>query len=128
GFLKRLAALGGGAWEFVESEERLEQVMQSVHRRIDTPLLTGLRLDGAAPGGSLEDVVPGRLPDLFPGAPLLIHGRYRGTAPEGLAVHGRDGTDRPWRATVPATVSPNPAVAVVWARACLRELEDQYVI
>jgi Ca-activated chloride channel homolog len=128
GFLKRLAALGGGACEFVESEERLEQVMQSVHRRIDTPLLTGLRLDGAAPGGSLEDVVPGRLPDLFPGAPLLIQGRYRGAAPEGLVVHGGDAAGRPWRATVPATVSPNPAVAVAWARACLRELEDQYVI
>ena len=46
-FLKRLADLGGGASELVESEERLDEVMDRVHRHIGTPVLTGLRLEPA---------------------------------------------------------------------------------
>ena len=37
GFLKRLACLGGGCCELVESEDRLDAVMDRVHRRIGTP-------------------------------------------------------------------------------------------
>ena len=46
-FLKRLADLGGGTSELVESEERLDDVMDRVHRHIGTPVLTGLRLEPA---------------------------------------------------------------------------------
>ena len=33
---------GGGSCELVESEDRLDAVMESIHRRIDTPVLTEL--------------------------------------------------------------------------------------
>ncbi|TMQ18832.1 MAG: VWA domain-containing protein [Deltaproteobacteria bacterium] len=43
-FLRRLAAAGGGLCELVESEDRLDQVMAKVHRRIGTPIATELAL------------------------------------------------------------------------------------
>src|SRR5262249_30099451 len=41
-FLKRLATLGGGACDCVESEDRLDTIMDRVHRKIGTPVLTNL--------------------------------------------------------------------------------------
>jgi Ca-activated chloride channel family protein len=43
-FLRRLAAVGGGLCELVESEDRLDAVMAKVHRRIGTPIATELAL------------------------------------------------------------------------------------
>ncbi|MFC7643542.1 VWA domain-containing protein [Streptosporangium lutulentum] len=37
GFLGRLAGLGGGRCELVESEDRLDEAMEHIHRRIGAP-------------------------------------------------------------------------------------------
>ncbi len=42
GFLGRLATVGGGRCELVESEDRLDDAMDRIHRRIGSPLVTGL--------------------------------------------------------------------------------------
>ena len=44
GFLGRLAGMGGGRCELVESEDRLDEAMDAIHRRIATPLAQGLSL------------------------------------------------------------------------------------
>jgi Ca-activated chloride channel family protein len=126
GFLRRLAGLGGGGCELVESEARLDEVMDRVHRRLGAPVLTDLTLEPAGLEVDRDTVAPARLPALFPGAPLLVGGRYRGRAGGALSLRGRDAAGRPWSATVPATVQANPALAAVWARAHLRDLEDRY--
>src|SRR6185312_6931476 len=72
GFLQRLAAAGGGAYELVESEQRLDEAMDRLHRRVGTPVLTGLRLEGAGLKLDPASVAPTRLPDLFAGAPVVI--------------------------------------------------------
>jgi Ca-activated chloride channel family protein len=126
GFLRRLAERGGGSCELVESEDRLDEVMSAVHRRIGTPLLTGLSL--VAEGLAIEpgEVVPRRLPDLFAGSPLLILGRYRGRPAGALTIHASEATGRAWSESVPAEARDNPAVAAAWARGRVRHLEDRY--
>ncbi|HEX6674285.1 MAG TPA: VIT domain-containing protein [Actinomycetes bacterium] len=163
-FLKRLAGLGGGACELVESEDRLDAVMERIHRRVGTPVLTDLVVEDAGlgiepdsltpsrgsgglkseaatqvagghakPSGSppVDRVPGGRLPALFAGAPLLVTGRLRGRAGaarrEGaLVVRGRLASGREWRSELPARPAANPALAAVWARGRLRDLEDAY--
>jgi Ca-activated chloride channel family protein len=127
-FLKRLSDLGGGTSELVESEERLDDVMDRVHRHIGTPLLTGLRLEPAGLRFLPESIVPARLPDLFAGAPLTILGRYRGAATGGVALQARDASGSTWSTKVEARREPSPVAGVVWARGRLRDLEDRYVI
>jgi len=126
GFLKRLAGLGGGACELVESEDRLDAVMDRVHRRIGTPVVTDLELEPSGLGADPDSVAPRRLPALFAGAPLVVCGRFRGQPGGALTVRGRDAAGQPWSATVPATVGGTPALAGMWARAHLRDLEDRY--
>ncbi|MGO9155529.1 DUF4349 domain-containing protein, partial [Mycobacterium sp.] len=126
GFLNRLAAVGGGRCELVESEDRLDEAMDAIHRRIGAPLAysLALRADGLA---TLEDTAsPARLPDLFPGVPLVATGRYRGSATGSLALQGktRDGGD--WSTAVTGQRRDAPAVTAQWARAHLRDREDRY--
>jgi Ca-activated chloride channel family protein len=137
GFLRRLATLGGGHCELVESEDRLDEAMDAVHRRIGTPLVTGLRLAGT---GGLEpdqdSVTPGRLPDLFAGAPLVVAGRIVKSADRsgaesddapGIVITGKAADGSAWTRTVAATETADAGLAQFWARGRIRDLEDRYV-
>jgi len=134
GFLTRLAVTGGGRCELVESEDRLDEAAEHIHSRICTPLVTDLRLnvDGGSDGGfAIQDgtVAPARLPALFPGVPLVITGRWRGTAAGAVTVTGRDAAGEPWSVVVRADAPvAAPAVGPIWARAHLRDLEDRYLV
>lgn len=124
-FLTRLAALAGGRCELVESEDRLDAALRSIHHRIATPLVTGLRIDAA--DVELTTIAPQPIPDLFPGAPLLLTGRLTGE-PDSVTVTGTGADGAAWQRTLPAHASDNPALGAIWARARIRDLEDQYAI
>ncbi len=128
GFLGRLASVGGGHCELVESEERLDEAMHAIHRRIGAPLAHSLAVcaEGADRLVTIDDTAsPARLPDLFPGAPLVVTGRYRGRAAGSLTLRGttREGGD--WSATVAGQRRAAPAITAQWARAHVRDLEDR---
>jgi Ca-activated chloride channel family protein len=125
-FLRRLAAMGGGACELVESEERLDEVMAKVHRRIAQPVVTGLHLDGDGVRLSADSMAPARLPDLFTGAPLLVAVRLDQAASGAILIKGQTPAGRPWSQTVPLQRSGGAAVPAIWARAHIRDLEDRY--
>jgi Ca-activated chloride channel homolog len=127
GFLKRLASLGGGFCELVESEDRLDAVMDKLHRRIGTPLLTGLHLESNGLQLDAESLVPRRLPDLFAGAPLLLMGRYRDGARGGLVIQSRDALGQHRIDKIEPHVGDGEANRFLWARGHLRELEDRFI-
>ncbi|MEV0615976.1 VIT domain-containing protein [Nonomuraea sp. NPDC050404] len=121
GFLGRLAGLGAGRCELVESEDRLDAAMEHIHHRIGAPLVTDLSLKGL-------EVEPGtvtHLGSIFPGVPLRAYGRVR----EGSSVTVRGiAAGAPWEERVNGVTVDNPALRAVWARAHLRELEDRYAM
>jgi len=137
GFLNRLAALGGGRSELVESEDRLDEAMDAIHRRIGTPLVTRLRLAGV--GGvelDQDSITPARLPDLFVGAPMVVAGRLGGTAPRsevktedspGIVITGTAADGSEWTRRVTAVETADAGLAQFWARGRIRDLEDKYV-
>jgi Mg-chelatase subunit ChlD len=125
GFLGRLAGIGGGRCELVESEDRLDEAMAAIHRRIAAPVVSGLSLVPEGVALNDDSLAPARIPDLFPGVPLVVAGRCRGTAGS-LTLHGVTRDGQPWSATVPAQQRDAPAVTALWARAHLRDLEDRY--
>jgi Ca-activated chloride channel family protein len=126
GFLGRLAAFGGGRCELVESHDRLDEAMANIHRRIGSPLVTGVSIDVDGLAVEPGSLTPARLPDVFPGVPHVVRGRYtsagdavvrlRGTAPDGTA----------FVASARGLTRHEPAVTAAWARARLRDLEDRY--
>ncbi|HEV8565665.1 MAG TPA: VIT domain-containing protein [Actinoplanes sp.] len=126
GFLGRLAALGAGRCELVESEDRLDDAMEHIHRRIGAPAVTDIAI--AADGLTLLDDTrsPARLPGIYPGVPLVVTGRYAGTPTGTITVTGRTRDDRAFTATATVWQREEPAVTAQWARARIRDLEDRY--
>jgi len=128
GFLQRMAAAGGGAYELVESEQRLDEAMDRLHRRVGTPVLTDVKVEGTGLKLDASTIAPTRLPDLFAGAPIVISGRFQGAAKGGVRLTARDAAGQPFATELAVPAAPNPAVTTVWARGRVRDLEDRYVI
>lgn len=128
-FLRRLAAAGGGACELVESEDRLDEVMAKVHRRIGTPLVTDLSV--VVEGGEVDfsSMAPARLPALFAGAPLTFSLRAAArTSAASVLVRGRTPAGMPFEQRIQVRSGAlGDAAAALWARAHIRDLEDAYV-
>lgn len=127
GFLRRLAGAGGGLCELVESEDRIDDVMAKVHRRIGTPVATDLRLDPHGLDVAATSIAPAKLPDVYAGAPVVVLGRYRGRAPQdaSMTVEGTSFGD-PLRLRVSREAASTAHLAPSWARAHIRDLEDKY--
>jgi Ca-activated chloride channel homolog len=130
GFLQRLAKIGasGSSCELVESEERLDAVMDSLHRRIGTPVVADVCLDPDDGGFAVvaDTLVPDRSPCLFAGSPLLLLGRYQGRPRSAVRVRGVIAGGAAWLKEIMPVVRENPAIASAWARGQVRQLEDRY--
>ncbi|MFI6869821.1 VIT domain-containing protein [Nocardia sp. NPDC050406] len=122
GFLQRLAATGAGRCELVETEDRLDEVLTTIHRRIAPPVLTDVVVE--VDGQAVTDPAPAHS-DLFEGVPLLLGGRVSG-AVGSVVVKGRDAAGAPWSTTLTPTRTEDKAVRAVWARARIRDLEDAF--
>ncbi len=124
GFLQRLAAVGGGRCELVESEDRLDQVMTAIHRRISDVSITGVTIEAVE--GAIDGLSPAGPVDCFAGVPLVIRGRYQGRPPR-LRCRGTLAGDERWEAEVPPPPTvDDPAARALWGRARIRDLEDAY--
>ncbi|HEV7646630.1 MAG TPA: VIT domain-containing protein [Actinophytocola sp.] len=122
-FLQRLAGSAGRS-ELVESEDRLDDAMQHIHRRIGSPVVTGLKVSPSGLAVDAATMTPTPLPDLFTGAPVVITGRFTGPVTGGVTVT----SDGDWQSSVTAAPSDNPSLGALWARARIRDLEDTYVV
>ncbi len=70
-------------------------------RYIDSPVLTGI--DVKFQGFDVYDVEPGTVPDLFASRPIVVFGKWRGTAAGSIEISGNTGRG-PYQASV--AVSP----------------------
>ncbi|MCC7071020.1 MAG: VWA domain-containing protein [Deltaproteobacteria bacterium] len=127
-FLNRLAQLGrSGDAELVESEDRLDEVLLRVHRRVDAPAISELSLE--VQGASLVhgSTAPGQLPDVFAGVPATIFARVQGGYGGATAiVRGCRADGGRFEERVALVPTHNPALRAAWARLHLRDLEDRF--
>jgi Ca-activated chloride channel family protein len=76
--LDKLAADNGGVADYVEPKEDLEARVSNFFAKVNSPVLTDLRLDMA--GVETDLVYPRALPDVFRGSQVMLIGRYRNSA------------------------------------------------
>jgi Ca-activated chloride channel family protein len=127
GFLRRLAGLGGGVCDLVESEDRLDDALERVHRLIGQPVLTDVRLELLDFDGVSDSLSPARTAGLFADRPLMIFGRHLSEKPGvRLRVHAVDAHGKPWSTDIAAQAGPADVLINLWGRAKVRELEDEY--
>jgi hypothetical protein len=127
GFLERLARQGRGRFELVESEDRLDQVMAGLARTIGRPALSGINITGCGIDIVKTSTTPALAPDAFAGVPCVISGRYRGPLDRKATITASAvGGKEPFSVTLVPLRSNAAAVRTIWARAALRDLEDDY--
>ena len=128
GLLTRLTDSSGGTHEIVESEDRLDEVMDRIQERIVAPIVTDVRIEGGAVEILDDTVEPAKRPSLFPGVPLVLRGRCRGTGPGRLTIRGQTRTGEQWQVAVTPHLAQAPGVGALWARGRLQSLVDTYAV
>ncbi|MEA5557660.1 VIT domain-containing protein [Nodularia spumigena] len=92
--LSALAQSSRATSTFVLPNEDVEVKVGQVFKRLSGPVLAEPRLvvlgsDGAdAPAGTLRELLPSELPDLFEGDQLVLLGQYTSSKPVRLAIEG----------------------------------------
>ncbi|MFL5394668.1 MAG: VIT domain-containing protein [Myxococcales bacterium] len=124
GLLTRLAALGGGTASLVEPGATLEDALRSISREIGAPLVVDLSLEDVDAGLVQSSLAPQRLPDLFAGRAAFA--AFRVGSPGKVRVKGKWSDGRAFEETVEARRTPLAAVARIWARTRVADLEDRF--
>ncbi|HEY3448381.1 MAG TPA: VIT domain-containing protein [Myxococcales bacterium] len=124
--LARLAEVGRGFYQYVRADEDQGEAIERFVRRIAKPLVTDLEIDWG--GLVVSEVLPRKIPDLFDQQPVIVLGKYEQPGRAQVVVHGRTG--RMSRSTeleveLPERQEEHQAIATLWARARIEELERQ---
>ncbi len=122
--LDRMAVVGRGTAQYILLDDRPEEAVDQFVRRLSEPVLTDIQVDFGEL--SVRDLIPVRIPDVFAGTPVYVHGRYDEPGEAVIEILGYIGV-QPSAATVDVVLpgpngesSPLPSV---WARQRIKELE-----
>jgi len=121
-----MAREGGGEAEYVLLNSPGDVVAKKFYERVRNPVLTDVSLEFE--GLDIDEVFPQQLSDVWSDKPLVIHARVRGAGRGRVIVHGyRAGV--PYREVLevdlPEISEENEALASVWARAKVGELQSR---
>lgn len=125
-FLRRLATLGGGTATFVVPGEQLEDALGAIGREIGQPLLTDIHVEEAGCGFDSGSLAPSRIPDLFAGRALNVF--FRAQRPGSLTVMGKLPDGSLWSQKITGESQVLPALAQLWAKTRIGDLEDAFRI
>lgn len=120
--LDEIGRAGRGFTRYMDPTEDVTEVAAELTERLQSPVLTDIEIDWGELAA--EEVYPAQVPDLFAGQSLRVQGRY---AQPGLYTVLVKGKVRGRPAQLPVTVKlpessgNGEAVALVWARAAIRE-------
>lgn len=126
GLLKRLANLGGGTSTFVSPGASLENALRGVGREIGAPMITDLQILGNGGTAAVESgsLAPSTIPDLFDGRAVTAFVKLSGKGNLEIAGHWSDG--KRYSEKVKMRHVKVPAIAQLWAKSAIADLEDQY--
>ncbi|MFQ5720472.1 MAG: VIT domain-containing protein, partial [Acidobacteriota bacterium] len=124
--LEGLAEEGRGMAAFLGPREEPDAMVERFVRRIDTPVLTDIRLH--FDDVEVTDLEPAIVPDLFAGQSVLVHGRYTRPGTGLVEVEGnvRGRSEILSRVLVlPEREPDTAALGRLWARARIHRLARQ---
>ena len=128
-FMRRAAELGRGSFLHIGDTGEVDSRMRALFRKLESPVLTHVRIGwpaGAPPG---LEIYPDPVPDLYAGEPVTFTAKLPGRGLESLKgeieVTGRHGEDLWSRRLDLAGLTSAPGVAAVWARSKIVDIENR---
>ncbi len=122
----KMAQFGRGTFTHIADINEIQEQMARLFESIESPVLTDVKL--SFEGVEVEDVYPGRPPDLFVHQPLLIFGRIAKGRVGKLHLSGRAGNDT-YEKTIAFDTSEakfHPGITTLWARQRVEQMMDQW--
>jgi Ca-activated chloride channel family protein len=127
--LDKMAEFGHGAVEYVLLNDTAEAPVLRFYDRIRNPYLTDIEIDWN--DLKVKDVYPERIPDLFLGQPILLHGRYTRPGAGEVTLRARLG-GRPYEQRLPVHLperhDEGEAIGTLWARARIEDLSARQIV
>lgn len=120
-----LAHVGGGTPFYVTDEKEGKKVAAQFRRYISTPVFAQIKT--SFPGFEAYDVEPSFVPDVFAQRPIMLVGKWRGTAKGEIVLKGFSGKkSKEIRIPVGKAVADqrNAALKYIWARERIKMLSD----
>lgn len=114
--LEQLAEDSGGLAAFVSGGDNFSRAAKAFRRKLMRPVATDLSI--AVKGVETYDVEPGKVPNLYHGAPIRLYGRYRGSGEAAVEIRGNiQGREMNQSAplTFPDMDTGNPEIERMWA-------------
>ena len=131
GFLRKLAAIAGGTCTFVQPGTQLEEALNQVGREIGRVLVTDIKL-ACTPGQiSKDSIAPSRIPDLYEGRATACFFQLDKLAQDKdatIEISGTFADGSAYDQKVKAERVEISALAQLWAKAHVSDLEDQFRI
>jgi len=126
GLIEGMARAGQGEPFVVLRPEKAAAEAEKLRAYIEQPVLSGVRV--AFSGFDAYEVAPQKLPDLMARRPLVLFGKYRGSAGGRIEVKGSSGGG-PMRQVVDVRAADvraeNAALRWLWARRWVETLDDE---
>ena len=119
--LRKAAEVGRGQFTSIDDRSGIEQSMERLFEKLESPVLTHLQLE--LPEGIDAEIWPQKLPDLYSDQPLLIAMKLN-QLPEKVALHGRQPALWEQHLQIPEPQQGN-GIARIWARRKIEAAMDR---
>lgn len=126
GVLRRLANLGGGTSACVQPGTSLEEALSAIAREIGEPLITRVEVLDNEAKVERSSLAPSTIPDLFAGRASMAFFKLDGKGKVQVTGTSADGSR--YEQKLKAVAVDMPAIAQLWAKARISDLEDSYRI
>jgi Ca-activated chloride channel homolog len=120
--IETMAKAGRGDSEVVTLNDKADAAAHRLYQRLRAPVLTDVSIDWR--GLPVADVLPGKLPDLFTGKPLVVTGRYTAAATGSIVIRGKragENFEREIPVHLNSSATANSILSTFWAR---RKIDD----
>jgi len=115
-FMKEAAHFGRGTYSFISSPMEIQEKIQALFHRIESPVLTNLKLTTDAD----VELLPAKLPDLYAGEPVTIAIISKGKTLSKASLSGRLGNTEWQQELVLDKGASQSGLAVHWGREKIR--------
>ncbi len=124
-FMRKAAELGRGTFVVISALHEVGEKMDRLFDKLGHPQVTNI--DVSWPGGTVMEVYPGIVPDLYLGEPVTVRAKAALPFPPGSTVRvSGDSTAGAWTRELPLdNGADNPGIGALWARAKIAALHDE---
>jgi Ca-activated chloride channel family protein len=119
-FMKKAASHGKGIFTFIDNINEVENKMEALFTKTESPVLTGLNVNWQS---EFTDIYPPFIPDLYSGEPLVVSAKLSGPSNE-IIVTGRGGKENLiWKIPL-INETTNAGIGKLWAKSKIESLMD----